>query len=94
MLRYLSVERRQKFQVGGDLRADRQMKRRTVLVSLRPDSIDAAAAFCLGDGRSGGVLAGRKDTTRKLYRDAYERQWSRSAVSFAVRARAPRDTCT
>ena len=37
-----------------------------------PGSIDAGAAFCFGDGRSNGMLAGRKDTTRKLYRDAYE----------------------
>jgi hypothetical protein len=25
-----------------------------------------------GEGHSGGVLAGRKETTRKLYRDGYE----------------------
>jgi integrase len=48
------------------------LKRRPAIVPWQPDSIDAGAAFCLGDGQSGGMLAGRKDTTRKLYRDAYE----------------------
>jgi hypothetical protein len=37
-----------------------------------PNSIDAGAAVCLGDGRSNGTLAGRKETTRKRYRDVYE----------------------
>src|SRR6266851_5225909 len=59
-------------QLRGDLRSDGRLKRRPAIVPLEPDSIDAGAAFCLGDGHSGGMLAGRKDTTRKLYRDAYE----------------------
>jgi hypothetical protein len=29
-------------------------------------------AHWLGDGASPGILAGRKEATRKLYRDAYE----------------------
>jgi integrase len=56
----------------GELRADGRRKRRPALAPAQPDSIDAGAAIFLGDGRSGGLLAGRKDTTRKLYRDAYE----------------------
>jgi integrase len=37
----------------------------------RRGSIEAAILHCLGDGTSPGILAGRKETTRKLYRDAY-----------------------
>ena len=55
-----------------ELRSDGRRKRRPALESLRRNSIDAGAAYCFGDGHSGGVLAGRKETTRKLYRDAYE----------------------
>ena len=46
-------------------------------------SIDADAAFCFGDGRTNGMLAGRKDTTRKLYRDAYE-AFRRYALDIGV----------
>ena len=57
----------------GDLRADGRRKRRPSLaITALVGSMDAGAAFCFGDGRSNGMLAGRKDTTRKLYRDAYE----------------------
>ena len=56
----------------GDLRADGRRKRRPSLATAQPGSIDAGAAFCLGNGRSNGMLSGRKETTRKLYRDAYE----------------------
>ncbi|MDQ6669673.1 MAG: tyrosine-type recombinase/integrase [Chloroflexota bacterium] len=58
--------------MSSDLRADGRRKRRPAIDSFQPDSIAAGAAYCLGDGRTSGVLAGRKDTTRKLYRDAYE----------------------
>src|SRR5438132_6316533 len=63
---------RSKPRLRTDRRADGRWKRRPPIVAVRPESIDAGAAFCLGDGRTSGVLAGRKDTTRKLYRDAYE----------------------
>src|SRR5690242_11190391 len=59
-------------EIVGDLRADGRRKRRSSLGLAAAGSIDAGAAFCFGDGRSNGMLAGRKDTTRKLYRDAYE----------------------
>jgi hypothetical protein len=55
-----------------DLRADGRLKRRPPIAALQPHSIDAGAALCFGGARSAGVLAGRKHTTRKLYRDAYE----------------------
>jgi hypothetical protein len=42
------------------------------LLALKLNSIDAGAALCFGDGRSVGILAGRKDATRKLYRNACE----------------------
>jgi len=58
-------------------------KRRPSLGTTPSDSIDAGAAFCLGDGRSNGTLAGRKETTRKLYRDAYE-AFRRFAVDAGV----------
>jgi hypothetical protein len=50
-----------------DVRADGRRKRRPPLEPLQRTSIDAGAAYAFGDGRSGGVLAGRKETTRKLY---------------------------
>ena len=59
-------------EIVGDLRADGRRKRRPSLGTAAAGSIDAGAAFCFGDGRTNGMLAGRKDTTRKLYRDAYE----------------------
>jgi integrase len=66
------VTTRSKPRQQADRRADGRRKRRLPIVPVRPESIDAGAAFCLGDGKTSGVLAGRKDTTRKLYRDAYE----------------------
>jgi integrase len=59
-------------QVLADQRADGRLKKRPPLQPLKRNSIDAGAALCFGDGRSVGMLAGRKDATRKLYRDAYE----------------------
>ena len=56
-------------EILGDLRADGRRKRRPSLGSAAADSIDAGAAFRFGDGRSNGMLAGRKETARKLYRD-------------------------
>jgi hypothetical protein len=53
------------------------------LEPLKRNSIDAGAAYCFGDGRSGGVLAGRKPTTRQLYRDAYE-AFRRFLISCSV----------
>src|SRR5690242_453016 len=64
--------RQRKPHARGELRADGRLKRRPAIVPLGPETIDAGAAFCFGDGRSGGMLAGRKDATRNLYRDAYE----------------------
>lgn len=66
------VTKRSKPRLHTDLRSDGRLKRRPPIAALRPDSIDAGAAFCLGDANTPGMLAGRKDTTRKLYRDAYE----------------------
>ena len=63
---------RQNAAARGTLRKDGRPTRRTALAPLHPDSIDAGAAFCFGDGRAAGALGGRKATTRKLYRDAYE----------------------
>jgi hypothetical protein len=54
------------------VRADGQRTRRAPITSTHKRSIDAGIARCLGDGASSGILAGRKETTRKLYRDAYE----------------------
>ncbi|MBV9601580.1 MAG: hypothetical protein JOZ87_32630 [Chloroflexi bacterium] len=59
-------------ELRGDLRADGRRKRRPSLGTTPSASIDNGAAFCFGDGRTNGMLAGRKETTRKLYRDAYE----------------------
>src|SRR6516164_6961473 len=59
-------------QVLADQRADGRLKERQPLQPLKRNSIDAGAALCFGDGRSVGILAGRKDATRKLYRDAYQ----------------------
>src|SRR5205814_1700170 len=55
-----------------DVRSDGRRLRRPALSMLKRSSIDAGAAFCFGDGQSNGLLAGRKQSTRKLYRDAYE----------------------
>jgi hypothetical protein len=68
----LPVPIRSKPRLQSHLRADGRLKRRSAFAPLRPDAIDAGAAFCLGDGRNSGMLAGRKESTRKLYRDAYE----------------------
>ncbi len=59
-------------QLDPDLRSDGRRKRRAPLESHKRNSIDAGAAYAFGDARSSGVLAGRKETTRKLYRDGYE----------------------
>jgi hypothetical protein len=58
--------------VLADQRADGRPKKRPPLQPLKRNSIDAGAALCFGDAQSVGGLAGRKETTRKLYRDAYE----------------------
>lgn len=63
--------KRSKPRLRTDVRSDGRLTRRPAVASIRPDTIDAGAAFCLGDGNTSGMLAGRKDTTRKLYRDAY-----------------------
>jgi predicted ATPase len=47
------------------VRAD-ERKGRTPLADAHPKSIDAGAALCFRDSQSNGMLAGRKDTTRKL----------------------------
>jgi hypothetical protein len=68
-------------------RTDGRLKKRPPLQSLKRNSIDAGAALCFGDGRSVGILAGRKDATRKLYRDAYDafrRFLADSGVNSAV----------
>jgi hypothetical protein len=63
---------RSRVQLQTDLRSDGRRIRRPPLESKKHNSIDAGAAFCFGSSGSGGVLGGRKETTRKLYRDAYE----------------------
>jgi integrase len=70
--RQKAARKRSPMALRSDVRKDGRLKRRSALSSANRHSIDAGAAFCFGDGRSGGVLAGRKPTTRKLYRDAYE----------------------
>src|SRR5690349_24996130 len=74
-------------QLEPGVRSDGRRTRRPPLEPLKRNSIDAGAAYAFGDRQSGGVLAGRKDTTRKLYRDAYEafrRFLSDSGVDPAV----------
>ena len=41
-----------------DLRKDGRLKHRSAIAVAVPDSIDAGAAFCLGDGRTSGTLGG------------------------------------
>jgi integrase len=67
-----NASRKSSSQLNPDLRSDGRRKRRPPLAPTARNSIDAGAAFCFGDARSAGMLAGRKESTRKLYRDGYE----------------------
>ena len=51
--------------------ADGRRKHRPSLGCAPLGRIAADAALCLGDGRDNDMLAGRKETMRKLYLDAY-----------------------